>query len=174
MKLPCKSILTGIALILCLPVLILAGSLYCYLAPKSYQSAAMVGTEASESDVALKGNSEMNAVDTAFRKVASQEGVPAQIQNVKNTSLHQITVTDAQPQIAANRANAITVKLIEELKRSSPTKMKVWAKAEPATAPSGPNIVSVTLLAGGLGALLALVGVVILVVTFLKREKALS
>ena len=174
MKLHRKIILIGIALILCLPVLILAGSIYCYLMPKSYQSAAVVGTETPESDVVLRGAGEMNAVETAFRKVALQEGPSAQIQHIRNTLLHQIIVTDHNPKVAADRANALATKLMEEFKRTSPSKIKMWARAEPATAPGAPNIIAVQVLACGIGAILALVGVVILIVTFLRREKVVT
>lgn len=71
--------LIGVGLILILPFLLVAGSLYCYLVSKTYQSAVILEHSQPYSEEAVREPVEASAAENAFRKVALSYGPTASI-----------------------------------------------------------------------------------------------
>lgn len=153
----------GIALLLCLPLLVIGSGIRTYLMPHWYYSTAMIE----------RGSASIEDLSQAFIAVAPKTP-DVTFQNVRNTDLVAIDVRDTRAQPAADKANSIATAVIEKLKERSPQPPRILDPARPASIPTRPIVWATMLIYGVIGLFPATIGLIMIIVGSRKRTAVLS
>ena len=153
-----KLIRLGIALLLCLPLCVLALSALAYWFPRQYAARVMLEVTPRTSTPADIARIQKQAMELGGKSVGWSSH--------KGTGLFDLTIYDPNPQQAAERANALALSVQER----NPARIKILEEAEPPPAIRPlPYILRGGVILGGLP---AAVGLVLLIVGLAKAREA--
>ncbi len=184
-------IMSGGALLLCLPLGLVIAGLYCYFIPREYSAKATLelsdSTKSYDPHRADVLRQAMDAVPPPLRSAT-------ELLEVRNTGLFEIRSVDPVPQAAADRANNLAITLQQKLRAEDPARVpaagsdpeaatlaaietqmhrptiRIWERAEPPLIPARPNVPAVMFLALAVGLLPAGIGGTLLLVAFVAKE----
>jgi capsular polysaccharide biosynthesis protein len=144
-----KWLVAGVVLILLLPVFAVTASLLSYFLPKQYSSAVTLEVTASRQAGLL----------LAFEREAPSFDGAARLHKVKGTDFYEIAVTNPDPQLAAEQANALADSLQAAVSSGeSESGVRLRQRAEPQLLPSRPNVQMIMAVGYGGGTLAAVLG----------------
>ena len=170
-----KLIVTGAVLLLCLPAFALTGGLLSYYLPRQYYSKTALEIHSNQADFSR-----------AFQ-VAAAPYLEAVTMRQVQPDLIEIGVWDTDAQRAADRANSIATKIQRVLASAPPAEgatsvdsgarieamlrppaVKVMERAEPALEPGRPRVGLIMLFVAGGGAILTVLGVILMIIGFVS------